>query len=150
QSRGLDGLERPSERMEDIARENIDAIKAVQPAGPYYLTGACFGARVAYEMARQLEGAGEPVGLLMMLDPSPPFTGAAGRPRGAVAASRSSPGWPPLVRFVCDRLALHGRALLGLRGDARRAYVRAKLGMIGEVIRQRDLFRGDRSGALQE
>jgi acyl-CoA synthetase (AMP-forming)/AMP-acid ligase II/thioesterase domain-containing protein len=150
QSRGLDGLERPMERMEDIARENLRSIKTLQPEGPYYVTGACFGARVAYEMARQLEAAGEPVGLLMMLDPSPPFTDAVGRPRGAVATSRYSRSWPPLVRFLGHRLALQGHTLLGLRGEARRAYLRAKLAMVREMIRQRDLFRGDRSGALRE
>ena len=54
ESRGLDGLEEPLTRMEDIAADNIARIRTVQPRGPYYLAGACFGGRVAYEMARQL------------------------------------------------------------------------------------------------
>src|SRR6476620_5908589 len=55
ESRGLDGSSLPLTRVEDIAKDNLAAIRALQPTGPYFLAGACYGARVAYEMARQLE-----------------------------------------------------------------------------------------------
>ena len=55
ESRGIDGRSQPLSRVEAIAADNLEEIRAVQPAGPYYLAGACYGARVAYEMARQLE-----------------------------------------------------------------------------------------------
>jgi len=40
----------------------------VQPHGPYYLGGGCYGGVVAFEMARQLEEQGEPTAALMMMD----------------------------------------------------------------------------------
>lgn len=43
-------------------------MRSLQPAGPYLLAGWSFGAVVAFEMARQLTGAGEEVGLLALLD----------------------------------------------------------------------------------
>ncbi|WP_226344199.1 AMP-binding protein [Agilicoccus flavus] len=54
------------------ARRNIASIKAIQPAGPYYLAGHSFGGVVALEMAQQLRRAGEEVGLLIELDSFPP------------------------------------------------------------------------------
>jgi thioesterase domain-containing protein len=50
----------------------IRAIKKVQPAGPYYLGGHSFGGVQAFEIACQLEQAGEEVGLLMVFDSSVP------------------------------------------------------------------------------
>ena len=153
ESRGLDGIEAPIDRMEDIATENIRSIKALQPEGPYYLTGACFGGRVAYEMARQLEEAGDPIGLLIMLDPSPPFTDGDGRPRGQVSASRRSRRSSGLTRFVRDRLLLNGRNLVRLRGAARRTYLRERLGiawkLVQDTMASRDPFRRFRSGVYQ-
>jgi thioesterase domain-containing protein len=48
----------------------------VQPEGPYQLGGFCFGGVVAYEIARQLTGAGEKVSLLAALESAPPNVGA--------------------------------------------------------------------------
>ena len=53
QSVGLDGKEAPLESIEEMAQLYIDEIRSVQPHGPYALLGACFGATVAYEIARQ-------------------------------------------------------------------------------------------------
>lgn len=39
----------------------VEAIRSVQPEGPYRLFGDCFGGAVAYEMAQQLRAAGEAV-----------------------------------------------------------------------------------------
>jgi thioesterase domain-containing protein len=148
ESRGLDGTSPPLDRMEDIAADNIRRIKTLLPDGPYFLAGACFGARVAYEMARQLDAAGERVGLLLMLDPSPPFTDGRGRPRVARAGGRDAMRFST-SRFVLDRVVLHARTIAALRGAERRAYLRQKLALVGEILRQRDMFRGDRSELYQ-
>jgi thioesterase domain-containing protein/acyl carrier protein len=56
----------------------VDAIRAVQPTGPYRLAGWSMGGLVAFEIARKLEGLGETVALLALLDtpfclpPDPP------------------------------------------------------------------------------
>ncbi|MCX6081395.1 MAG: non-ribosomal peptide synthetase [Chloroflexi bacterium] len=54
------------------AVEFIRAIKKVQPEGPYYLGGHSFGGVQAFEIACQLEQAGEEVGLLMVFDAAVP------------------------------------------------------------------------------
>lgn len=65
---GLDGLEQPLTKIEDIAARYLREIRAVQPHGPYYIGGFSFGGRVAYAMAQELRAAGEDVALLTMLD----------------------------------------------------------------------------------
>jgi aspartate racemase len=55
-------------RLEDIATYLIEAMREVQPHGPYYLAGLCVNAVIAYEMAQQLVRQGETVALVAMLD----------------------------------------------------------------------------------
>lgn len=52
----------------ELAERYVTAMLAHQPAGPYYLGGASFGATVAYEMANQLVEKGHEVGLLAIID----------------------------------------------------------------------------------
>jgi len=59
----------PLASMKGLAASCLEGIRTVQPAGPYHLAGYCFGASVAYEVARQLTAAGESVSLLALLDP---------------------------------------------------------------------------------
>jgi thioesterase domain-containing protein len=54
-----------------LAAEYVAEMRAVQPVGPYLLTGYCEGALIAFHMARQLRAAGQDVGLLAMLDAWP-------------------------------------------------------------------------------
>jgi thioesterase domain-containing protein len=56
------------ETIEQMAARHVEAIISRQPAGPYYLGGMSFGAAVAYEIARQLEGKGHQVRLLANFD----------------------------------------------------------------------------------
>ncbi|MGA8763862.1 MAG: amino acid adenylation domain-containing protein [Candidatus Sulfotelmatobacter sp.] len=55
-------------RLEDIATYLIEAMREVQPQGPYYLSGLCVNAVIAYEMAQQLVRQGETVALVAMID----------------------------------------------------------------------------------
>lgn len=52
----------------DMANEYLQGMCSVQPHGPYYLGGICGGARIAFEMASQLESQGEQVALLAIFD----------------------------------------------------------------------------------
>jgi amino acid adenylation domain-containing protein len=72
QSPGLDGVQAPLTRIEDMATHYISEIKTVQPHGPYFLAGYCLGAFVAFEIACQLELQGEKIGLLALLDNEAP------------------------------------------------------------------------------
>ena len=67
QAVGLDGGE-PQSRIEEMAASYLDALAAVQPAGPYLLGGWSLGGVIAYEMARQLARRGERVDLLALID----------------------------------------------------------------------------------
>jgi amino acid adenylation domain-containing protein len=60
-----ESLSRPLAR---IAREHVEAVRAVQPRGPYAIAGWSFGGMVAYEMAVQLQAAGEIVSFVGLLD----------------------------------------------------------------------------------
>jgi amino acid adenylation domain-containing protein len=64
----LKGRSYTKAEFENLAAEYIDAMKTVQPQGPYYLGGMCEGARIAFDMARILEARGEEVGLLAIFD----------------------------------------------------------------------------------
>ena len=72
QTVGLDGLVPPLQTVEDIARVNVAALKAVQPEGPYRFIGHSYGGVVAYEMTRILLEQGEEVASLVLLDSRAP------------------------------------------------------------------------------
>jgi acetoacetyl-CoA synthetase len=69
QARGLDPRERPQTRVEEMAETYVEAIRSVQPTGPYTLAGYSFGGLVALEMARRLRDANEEVDWLGLIDP---------------------------------------------------------------------------------
>ncbi len=73
QSLGLDGQQQPLHRVEDMAKQYIQEIQAIQPTGPYFLSGYSFGAMIAFEMAQQLAAQGQSIGLLAFLDGSSPL-----------------------------------------------------------------------------
>src|SRR5256714_1154199 len=68
--------------FEEMAAAHIEAMRAVQPEGPYLLGGFCNGGLVAYEMARQLHAQGQVVNLLALMDPALP--GSHRSLRGAI------------------------------------------------------------------
>jgi thioesterase domain-containing protein/acyl carrier protein len=72
---GLDGQQPPFTRIEDMAAHYIEALRKVQPSGPYYLGGWSFGGLVAFEMAQQLLSSGHQVALLAILDTLAPVPG---------------------------------------------------------------------------
>ena len=108
QSRGLDGLERPLSRIEEIAASFLKEIREVQPVGPYYLMGTCIGGVVAYEMAQQLRAAGQEVRLLVLQETWMPRTTAKRWRRPNVRALA-------LLGLVLSRLRLYFHTLKGLR-----------------------------------
>jgi acetoacetyl-CoA synthetase len=71
QAKGIDGTEEPVDRIEDMAAFCLDAVRQVQPHGPYLLAGYSLGGLVTLEMAQQLIADGEKVALLAMLDSYP-------------------------------------------------------------------------------
>jgi len=69
---GRDGEQDPLTRIEDLAAHYIEAIRGVQPKGPYLLGGHCLGGLIAFEMAQQLRYQGQETSLLAMLNTGNP------------------------------------------------------------------------------
>ncbi len=71
-ARGADGMSEPHRGVEEMAADYIQAIRTVQPHGPYFLVGECFGGIAAHEVARQLQEKGERIALLALMDAQRP------------------------------------------------------------------------------
>jgi len=78
EGRPLYGLQSPilsGDRVrsfDELVRTHLSRVRAVQPHGPYYLLGWSFGGLIAHAIALLLQGEGEAVALLVLLDPMPP------------------------------------------------------------------------------
>ncbi|MDR0218662.1 MAG: alpha/beta fold hydrolase [Enterobacteriaceae bacterium] len=68
QALGLHTVENPPASIEELAAYHIEAIRRVQPHGPYHLAGWSIGGTIAYEIALQLADDGEEVGYVGMID----------------------------------------------------------------------------------
>ena len=68
QSIGLTNEEVPLTDIKSMARRYLEEIKTLQPEGPYFIGGYCFGNLVALEMAAQLREQGQQVKKLIMFD----------------------------------------------------------------------------------
>ncbi|WP_428395194.1 alpha/beta fold hydrolase [Lichenicoccus sp.] len=131
QQAGLDGEHAPHRTLAEMVRFQIDAIRAVQPRGPYLLLGHSLGANLALEVARQLRAAGEPV----------PFIGLV----EAIVPERN---WPIRVslRFLWRRVALHTAGLRGL--SWRETGTRIARGMNNLLRRAGRMFASRKGGWL--
>ncbi len=68
QARGIDGEAAPHTTVEDMARYYADAIRSVQPEGPYQLCGWSSGGILTFEVARQLEAQDQQLSLVALFD----------------------------------------------------------------------------------
>jgi amino acid adenylation domain-containing protein len=68
QSLGLTAHHQPEADLERMAASYNEAVRAIQPAGPYNFGGVSMGGILAYEMARQMAAAGERIALLALFD----------------------------------------------------------------------------------
>lgn len=118
QAMGLDGMEEPFDRIEDMATYYLDSIKELQPHGPYILIGYSFGGLVALEMAQRLSQDGENVGLLALVDayPYPRFLSAGQRLRLIVQRARRH-------IFEMKQLPARGATSYFVRGLQRRVRI---------------------------
>ncbi|MCP4215184.1 MAG: amino acid adenylation domain-containing protein [bacterium] len=58
--------------LEQIADDYIEAVKTIQPNGPYYIAGWSLGGMAAFQMTRQLEQRGETIAFLGIMDSHAP------------------------------------------------------------------------------
>jgi amino acid adenylation domain-containing protein len=68
---GADGRRVPMLAIPDMARHYISEMKTIQPQGPYFLAGHCYGGDLAHEIARQLEQSAEEVAFVGLIDANP-------------------------------------------------------------------------------
>ncbi|MEV8435783.1 amino acid adenylation domain-containing protein [Actinosynnema sp. NPDC051121] len=97
QARGLSQPDARPTSLDEMAKDYLDQVRAVQPSGPYHLLGWSFGAGVAHAMAAALREEGEEVATLALLDGYP--TAATGDVHSArdprvLAALLRSLGYP--------------------------------------------------------
>ena len=109
QNPGLYG-ETPRASVAEMAAEYVEALRRVQPEGPYQLGGWSLGGLIAYEAAQQLLEVGEHVSLLALLDTKcPVFKGEREEIEQAELLSELAVA---LTRF-------YGRNVLSLYDDLR-------------------------------
>jgi len=68
QARDLIRGQEPHADIETMAADYLEALRSVQPAGPYRLGGWSLGGVTAFEMAQQLRRQGQSVALLTLID----------------------------------------------------------------------------------
>jgi amino acid adenylation domain-containing protein len=90
QDPAMEGLRPPYETIEEMAAHYVDAIKVVQPEGPYHVAGWSLGAVVAFEVAQQLRAQGEDVGLVGLIEPGKASAADKGTVRGWLRDRRAS------------------------------------------------------------
>ncbi len=78
-SRGIEEGEVPNFTVEEMARDYLARIREKRPSGAYRLGGWSMGGVIAFEMARQLEAAGEEVEKLLLIDSQVPSLHVPGR-----------------------------------------------------------------------
>ncbi|MEV6476089.1 beta-ketoacyl synthase N-terminal-like domain-containing protein [Streptomyces sp. NPDC051657] len=89
QARGLLTEDEPIEGVTAMAEYYTEAIRSVQPEGPYDIGGFCLGGIVAYEVTRRLQAQGQDVASLTMVD-SPDETGLAKSNANGFQSARSA------------------------------------------------------------
>jgi acyl-CoA synthetase (AMP-forming)/AMP-acid ligase II/thioesterase domain-containing protein/acyl carrier protein len=125
QARGLFGGGEPRPMpLAEIAAHYVAAVREIQPRGPYFLAGWCYGGLVAYEMAQQLRAQDLEIALLAVVQPM------------------RDP--PPIVRHLLGGVELVQSAraeVLAREPGERLPYILARL---RAKIGNRDLSPGDR------
>ncbi len=66
---GINGRRARCRSLSEISAHYLREIRSVQPSGPYFLGGFCWGGLAAFEIAHQLLQQGEDVGLLFVVEP---------------------------------------------------------------------------------
>ncbi|MGQ0565322.1 MAG: type I polyketide synthase [Gemmobacter sp.] len=129
QARGLYGDAEPHATLPEAAADYIAELRQVQARGPYLIGGFSGGGLTAWEMARQLEAAGEEVALLALLDTPLPLRPVLTRPDRAMIKlaemRRRGPGY--LVDWMQARIAWERQKRAGVMPEAEGAFHNAAI-----------------------
>jgi thioesterase domain-containing protein len=108
QALGIDGENRILNRVEDMAAHYVKEVREVQPHGPYYFAGRCFGGWIAYEMAQQLSARGQEVALVALFD-----TYRVNWSRGSLVRMLFRLPTREIFRFAVQKAHFYGQKLAG-------------------------------------
>ena len=146
QARGIDGVTPPHTCIEEMAADYIEAVRTVQPHGPYYLGGYCFGGVVAFEMARQLQARDEPVAFVGVFEGYAPgyvrSRRVFGHPRAVISFARNLPYWlrdymqlgrQQVIARIGTKLRGTARAVLRVPGRSREVRLEDVLPNVSEI-----------------
>lgn len=118
------GGEEWNNTVEDMATYYLREIQKIQPKGPYYLSGYCFGGMVAYEMARLLKTQGEEVGFLVLFN-SPAPGSLKGWPLSCLKRRFTHELRKLRILPAKEKLAVFGHKTAGLYRLVRGSFIRA-------------------------
>jgi len=130
QSPGLRDPGAASEDLDAVAAAYVDAVREIQPEGPYFLAGWSAGGSIAHAMAQRLADEGQRVAKLFLLDA-----------QHAANADRNRLEEHALLEFMAEHLPepepdlpAWARELRDLSDEARMARVAAKLAERGVAV----------------
>ncbi|MEM1368005.1 MAG: amino acid adenylation domain-containing protein [Cyanobacteria bacterium P01_H01_bin.15] len=130
-----------NDSLQKTVAEFINAIRQVQPQGPYHLLGLSFGGLLAWAVAEELERQGETIGIVVLLDCAAPE--ATVRQTG-LARFLSVSGWViyervrHLWRFSRDRFK---RMISREKSERQRPSISVERQTTTDVDKQRQLNR---------
>jgi amino acid adenylation domain-containing protein len=110
QPQGVDGGRIDRTTIEAMASHYIVEMKKIQPEGPYFIGGYCFGGNVAFEMAKQLQQQGSSAGLVAMFSAPLRFNRPQGeRPYAPERLPQTPKAHAPKTKFDKIRGAVRWR-----------------------------------------
>ena len=104
--------------LDEVAADYLHLIREIQPVGPYHLLGWSFGGLVAHAIATQLQGMGQEVALLALLDSYPAAREKAPRRHGKTKRDQQllcAVTADDLIRNLVDILRREGEAVSASR-----------------------------------
>jgi thioesterase domain-containing protein len=101
-----------------MATHYVKEIRSLQPKGPYFLGGYCFGGVLAFEMAQQLHAQGERVALLALFDAYAP---------GSLRLSPRSVSFRDRLLYLVKKVRLHLHNLSLLRPKEQIDYIKGRI-----------------------
>jgi thioesterase domain-containing protein/acyl carrier protein len=101
-------------------------IRSVQPVGPYLLSGWSMGGLVAWEMAQQLRKEGETIGMLALIDTTPPSV--------YLEADDSDDELSMLARFALHMSRLVGKDLRPLAEQFSQADAQGQWNVVQDIL----------------
>jgi thioesterase domain-containing protein/aryl carrier-like protein len=98
QARGLEGSEKPFDTFDEMIDAYVEAITAIQPEGELNLVGYSSGGVIAHQLACVFADKGREIGLLALLDSTPPSKAVSSEPQtkeSLLQLMAKEYGWTP-------------------------------------------------------